>query len=128
MKTFALILTAFVGQALLGCSTLVTSHAITPSTAAWNGPVFVSNAPLPPGIEYKVMGSVEADARVGYDRVTALYPLLATEAKKLGANAVISAKGGHHVTAFSWASPYVSGIAIRVDDLQRLKGIPGAYY
>jgi hypothetical protein len=114
--------------ALGSCSTVVTSNAIAPSATAWTGQVLVSEAPAPTGLEYKVVGSVQADARAGYDSVVALYPLLAAEAKKLGANAVVSAKGGHHVSAFSWAAPYVTGLAIHVDDPQKLKAIPGAYY
>ena len=122
------VLLAVVMNALCACSTVVTSNAIAPGNVAWNGPVLVTESTLPAGVPYKVLGSVEADARAGYEHVNALYPLLAGEAKKLGANAVISAKGSHRVTAFSWAAPYVSGIAVKVDDVQQLKGVPGAYY
>jgi uncharacterized protein YbjQ (UPF0145 family) len=74
------------------------------------------------------MGSVQADAKAGYDKVETLYPLLANEARKIGANAVVSAKGGRKVSAFSWSAPYVGGIAIRVDDPESLKKINGSYY
>jgi hypothetical protein len=94
----------------------------------WTGPVFVSPTPIPAGIEYKVIGSVRANARVGYDSATLLYPLLAAEAKKLGANAVISATGGHRVTAFSWGAPYVEGTAVKVQDPEKLKGLVGTYH
>jgi hypothetical protein len=87
-----------------GCSTVATSNPIAPG-ARYDGPVFVSEAAVPAGINYKIIGSVQAEARVGYARVPELYPLLAEDAKKIGANAVVSAKGGHRVSAFSWAAP-----------------------
>jgi uncharacterized protein YbjQ (UPF0145 family) len=88
----------------------------------------VSQSAIPSGIEYKVIGSVEADAKGGYDSATSSYPLLAAEARKMGANAVVNAKGGRRMTAFSWSAAYVSGIAVKVDDPQVLKALPGAYH
>ncbi len=112
-----------------GCSTTSSSNAIGPAAGpTWEGPVFVSQATIPAGIEYKVIGSVQADARIGYDSAASLYPLLAAEAKKMGANAVISAKGGRRVTAFSWAAAYVSGIAVKVENPEKLKGLSGSYH
>jgi uncharacterized protein YbjQ (UPF0145 family) len=92
------------------------------------GPILVSQAAIPSGIDYKVIGSVEADARVGYDSAASLYPLLAEEARKIGANAVVNAKGGRRLTAFSWSAAYVSGTAVKVEDVQQLKGLPGTYH
>ena len=114
--------------ALNGCSTTSSSTAIGPTGPAWEGPILVSQATIPAGIEYKVIGSVQADARVGYDSAASLYPLLAAEAKKMGANAVVNARGGRRITAFSWSAAYVSGIAVKVDDPQKLKGLPGTYH
>ena len=114
--------------ALNGCSTTSSSTAIGATGPAWEGPILVSQATIPSNIEYKVIGSVQADARVGYDSAASLYPLLAAEAKKIGANAVVNAKGGRRVTAFSWSAAYVTGIAVKVDDPQKLKGLPGSYH
>jgi hypothetical protein len=114
--------------ALSACSTTTSSTAMAPTGKPWEGPILVSQAAIPEGVEYKVIGSVQADARAGYDSAANLYPLLAAEAKKMGANAVVNAKGGRRVTAFSWAAPYVSGMAVKVDDPQKLKGLPGTYH
>lgn len=111
-----------------GCSTTSSSNAIAPAGPAWEGPILVSQASIPAGIEYKVIGSVQADARAGYDSALSLYPLLAAEAKKIGANAVVNAQGGRRVTAFSWSAAYVSGIAVKVADPQLLKALPGSYH
>jgi len=114
--------------AMSGCATRSSSTAVDPSAPAWEGQILVSPAAIPSGIEYKVMGSVQANAKVGYDSAASLYLLLAAEAKKIGANAVVNAKGGRRVTAFSWSAAYVSGIAVKVDDPQMLKGLPGSYH
>ena len=114
--------------ALIGCSTTSSSNAIAPAGPAWQGPILVSQAAIPAGIEYKVVGSVQADARVGYESAVSLYPLLAAEAKKIGANAVVNTQRGRRLTPFSWSAAYVSGTAVKVDDPQQLKALPGSYY
>lgn len=129
MKTKFVIAAVAMLIVVTSCSTTSSSNVIGPATAAtWEGPVFVSQAALPAGIKHKVIGSVQADARVGYSSAESLYPLLAAEAKKLGANAVVSATGGRRVTAFSWAAAYVSGVAVKVEEPEKLKGLSGAFH
>jgi hypothetical protein len=112
-----------------GCSPVSSSNAIPASPASQSqGPVLVSQEAVPTGIEYKVLGTVKANFRAGYDRAESLYPLLASEAKKLGANAVVNAKGGRRVTAFSWSAAYVDGTAIRIADTESLRRLSGSYY
>ena len=113
----------------VGCSPVSSSNAVTASPATESaGPVLVSQEAVPTGIEYKVLGTVKANYRAGYDRAETLYPLLAAEAKKLGANAVVSTTGGRTVTAFSWSAAYVSGTAIRIGDAASLRRLSGSYY
>jgi len=114
--------------AISGCAARSSSLAVAPTGTAWQGPILVTQAGIPAGIDYKVIGSVQADAQAGYDAAATLYPLLAEEARKMGANAVINAKGGRRVTAFSWSAGYVSGTAVKVDDIQLLKSVPGTYH
>jgi hypothetical protein len=128
MRISPVVISLAVAVALIGCATRSSSTAIAPAGPIWEGPILVSASPVSAGIDYKVVGSVSADAQVGYDSAASLYPLLASEAKKLGANAVVNAKGGRRVTAFSWSAAYVSGTAIKVDDVQMLKGMPGTYH
>ncbi|MDR2212464.1 MAG: hypothetical protein LBE21_02410 [Pseudomonadales bacterium] len=113
---------------LVSCATTSTSIAVSSGSEAWAGTVFVSQEAAPADLQYTIMGSVQADAKVGYDRVESLYPLLADEARKIGANAVVSAKGGRRLTAFSWSAAYVDGIAIKVEDPQQIRGIAGSYH
>lgn len=109
-----------------GCASTATSTVTAPATSPkWSGPVVVSEAALPAGIKHVVIGTVQAEAKAGYSGGASLYPLLATEARNIGANAVVSVTGGRRVTAFSWAAPYVSGVAVRVEDPSKLKGLAG---
>ena len=114
---------------LAGCSATSSSRAFEPSAVSPSqGPVFVSQNSIPAELGHKVLGSVKANARTGTDRVEKLYPLLAEEARKMDANAVFNARGGHAPAAFSWAAPFVTGQAVRVDDPEKLKGIAGSFY
>ncbi|MDB5913060.1 MAG: hypothetical protein JWP22_1735 [Ramlibacter sp.] len=128
MRRSAFILSISIVVLLQGCATRSSSRALAPTEGVWSGPVLVSQTTIPAGIEYKVIGSVSADARAGYDRVVTLYPLLAAEARKLGANAVINATGGRRLTAFSWSAAYVSGTAVRVQDPEKLKALSGTFH
>jgi hypothetical protein len=112
-----------------GCSPVSSSNAVPASPASESeGPVLVSREAVPTGIEYKVLGTVKANYRAGYDSAESLYPLVAAEAKKLGANAVVISKGGRTITAFSWSAAYVSGTAIRIGDTESLRRLSGSYY
>lgn len=129
MNKGLLIFTVAIGLFLGACSTQSASTVMTQTALpAWTGPVFISQETIPADIKFELVGSVKANARAGYDNVASLYPLLAIEAKKMGANAVINAKGGRRVAAFSWAAAYVDGMAIRVEDPELLKTLPGAAY
>ena len=91
------------------------------------GPIFITQGTLPSGIEYEIIGLVKANARKGYDNVESLYPLLALEARKVGANAVIEAYGGRTVSAFSWAAPFTGGTAVKVKNPESLKTVDGRF-
>jgi hypothetical protein len=112
-----------------GCSPVSSSTKVSASpVSASEGPVLVSQQGVPTGIEYKVLGTVRANFPGGYDKAESLYPLLAEEAKKLGANAVVDTKGGRRLTAWSWSAAYVSGTAVRIGDTESLKRLSGSYY
>lgn len=114
--------------AIGGCATSSSKAFSDAPVAAATGPVFVTQVTLPATIDYKVVGSVSAEANSGYERVPALYPLLAEEARKIGANAVMSAQGGRRLAPFSWSAAYVSGTAVYVKDLDKLRGLTGSYH
>jgi Na+-translocating ferredoxin:NAD+ oxidoreductase RnfG subunit len=127
---FVMAVLAVVSVVLLaGCST--TSKSTLSGDVQeqpWNGRVFVTQQQLPGNIKFKAIGTVEVKARAGYAGVETLYPQLAEEAKKIGANAVVDAQGGRSVTMFSWSAPYVSGTAVKVENQETLKEVTGNYY
>lgn len=98
------------------------------SAGPTTGPVLVSRDDIPTGVDYTVVGTVKANHRAGYDSVESLYPLLAVEARKLGANAVVGVRGGRTVSAFSWSAAFTSGTAVRIADPEALRRLTGSSY
>ncbi len=114
---------------LLGGCASVSSSSVPQAAVSEQtvGPIFITQGTLPSGVEYDVIGLVKANARKGYDNVESLYPLLALEARKVGANAVIEAYGGRAVSAFSWAAPFTGGTAVKVKDIESVKALDGRF-
>lgn len=113
---------------VVGC-TATSSSTVSPEAKglpAYTGKVFVTEEALPPGLKYVEVGQVEADIKSGYDSGTDLYPLLADEARKLGATAVVEVGGGRRPTLLSWAAAFVYGKAIKVENLDELRKLKGA--
>ena len=128
MNTTRALLSIIVLALLSGCAS--TSSSVAPYVSAseqTTGPVFITKSGLPSEVEYEVIGLIKANARKGYDEVDTLYPLLADEARKVGANAVIDVYGGRTVSAFSWASPYTGGTAIKVKNIVILETLDGNF-
>ncbi|SIS90728.1 hypothetical protein [Neptunomonas antarctica] len=113
---------AFIVFFLSGCASVSSSSVPHVSESKRvSGQIYMTTATVPESVGYRVIGHVKANDRQGYGSVQSLYPLLAEEARKVGANAVINVKGGRTVAAFSWAAPFVGGIAIEIDDVNKLK-------
>lgn len=115
--------------AIGGCAAPVATFdrdaSATATVPAWTGKVLVTEDNLPAGTKATTLGKLTVTASTGYGGGARLYPQLADEARKVGANAVVTVTGYNRPTAFSWAAPTVSGVAVRVDDagaLGRLKG------
>ncbi len=124
-----IIITIAILLASMGCSSVSSSNVIaSPKDFSIEGPIFLTQIAIPDGIEYKEIGVVRANARAGYSDVESLYPLLASEARNIGANAIFNIRGGRRVTAFSWAAPTVSGTAVKVNNPEKLEDISGSYH
>ena len=111
-----------------GCAPTVSSTLKEDAKDPFAGDVKVSQQALPPRVDYTVIGTVRANSSTGYSGPEALYPLIADEARKIGANAVMSAQGGRSPSAWSWAAPFVEGTAIWVEDEDDLKELDGKFY
>lgn len=128
MKTTRALLISF-AIALAGCAapsaTFERDAAAAPAAAPWTGKVLITENALPAGTKATILGKLSVNATSGYGGGARLYPQMADEARKVGANAVVTVAGYNRPTAFSWAAPYISGVAVRIDDagaLGQLKG------
>jgi len=112
---------------LVGCAATSSSTVTAEGKGLppYTGKVFVTEEALPAGLKFVEIGQVEADAKAGYGSGTNLYPLLADEARKLGANAVVEVGGGRRPTLLSWAAAFVYGKAIKIENLEELKKLKG---
>lgn len=111
-----------------GCAPTVSSTLKEDAKEPFTEEVKVSQQALPPRVDYEVIGTVKANSSTGYSGPEALYPLIADEARKIGANAVMSAQGGRSPSTWSWAAPFVEGTAVWVEDKDDLKELDGEYY
>lgn len=116
---------AFLSLTLASCASVSSSVPTAESGASYAGKVLVTQSALPEGTSHTVLGTVKANARAGYGKVESLYPLLATEARALGANAVVDVKGGRRMSMWSWSAPAASGTAVRIDSDAALSSLPG---
>jgi len=111
---------------LVGCAGGVPE--IEPKGDPWEGQVFITEEAAPEGLEYQEIGKIEVQPRGGYGSVEGLYPHLANEARRVGANAVIMTEGGRRLASFSWAAPYTRGTAVKVAEKELLESVDGEYY
>lgn len=127
MKTTQALLISF-ALSLAGCaapSATFERDTAAPAAAAWSGKVLISENALPAGTKATILGKLSVNATSGYGGGARLYPQMADEARKVGANAVVTVAGYNRPTAFSWAAPYISGVAVRIDDANALGQLKG---
>ena len=88
-------------------------------------PVFVTKASLSPE-SFEPVADLEL-SKGWYGSTDNTQQALADRARELGADAVINMKSWHAPSAWSWASPYSSGQAVKLrgDPKQLLNGITG---
>ncbi|MFK7963523.1 MAG: hypothetical protein AB8C46_06090 [Burkholderiaceae bacterium] len=102
----------------------------TPDAAqAYTGKVFITEDPVPEGMAHVVIGEVTANTKdTRFSSSKTVYELLADDARRVGANAVVNVEGGRRVDATGWTAGFAAGQAIRIDSTEGLKALPGAEY
>lgn len=91
--------------------------------AAHSSPVCMLKSPLPTNISYKVIGDVRGGKR-WYGSMNEVLPVMADEARGIGADAIINLKTGFDMNAWAWARPVANGTGVKLDnkaDLDCLK-------
>lgn len=94
---------------------------------AYNGPVFLTESDALQGQSAEQIAEIDAGADGDQPTETVLI-MLATEARKAGANAVFGVKIWRQGSGFSWKAPQGSGIAVRLVDTNNVAGLNGYWY
>ena len=102
-------------QVLTGCAARAVNNAASKGTAAAPHvePVCVLKSPLPSSIPHTVVGEIDASRR-WYGGVGTLIPLMADEARKMGADVVVNLRSGHKIGLFAWSTPYATGTGVKL--------------
>lgn len=100
-----------------GCAapsaTTVSSNK-TQSAAAHNQPVCLLKTGLPANVGHTVLGPIEGSKEF-YGSVTEIIPLMAQEARNIGADAIVNMNTGHKIGMWAWSRPYGTGTAVKLN-------------
>ena len=104
--------------AIAGCAspsaTTVSSNK-TQAAAAHNQPVCLLKASLPANVRYTVLGPIEGSKEF-YGSVSEIIPLMAQEARNIGADAIINMATGQKMGMWAWSRPYGTGTAVKMNN------------
>jgi hypothetical protein len=97
---------------LAGCAT-ATSTPVSQVQSAH--PICMFRGAAPAGMNFKVLGTIEGSKEF-YGSVNEILPLMADEARKLGADAVVNLETHQRVGLWAWAHPVGTGIAVKIEN------------
>jgi hypothetical protein len=89
------------------------------SAASHDQPVCLLKTAMPASVKHRVVGTVES-SKEWYGSQTELYPMLADEARKVGADVVAGMTTAHRIGMFAWARPVGSGSAVKLESRKDL--------
>lgn len=78
-------------------------------------PVCMLHSPLPSSIKHKVLGRVESSKQF-YGGTSEIVTNMANEARRIGADAVVSMQAGQKMGFFAWARPVGYGMGVKLDN------------
>jgi hypothetical protein len=101
---------------LTGCASRAVTKLADKSRPipAHHEPVCLIRAPLSSDIKYTVIGELDGSKRT-YGSVSEIIPVMADEARSVGADAIINLKTGQSFSPLAWSRPVGSGLAIKLD-------------
>ncbi|GGY60429.1 hypothetical protein [Pseudoduganella albidiflava] len=79
------------------------------------GQVCMLRSPLPEGVKHKVLGNINSSKQT-YGSVNELLPLMAADARAIGADTVINLNTSQKMGAWAWARPVGTGVAVKLED------------
>jgi hypothetical protein len=107
---------------LCGCaarSTVKLSPYPEKTYASHTGPVCMLKSPLPVGVTATTIGLIDSSKRT-YGSVNELLPLMAADARRIGADAIVSMDTGQKFGLLAWSRPVGKGTAVKLDDPQSI--------
>jgi uncharacterized protein YbjQ (UPF0145 family) len=112
MKTILVSITCIL---LSGCAGRAVNNAVDRGTAMAPHvePVCMLKSPLPSSIRYSIVGEINSSQQF-YGSSEPLIPLMADEARKMGADAVVNLKLGHKMGMLAWSRPYGLGTGVKL--------------
>jgi len=105
----------FLAFALAGCAAKSTGVVtdVSQPVIRHSDPVCFLRSPMPSEIKFTVVGNIEG-SKDTYGSVNEVLPLMAEEARKMGADAVINFWSGQRIGLWAWARPMGTGTAIKL--------------
>ena len=116
----ALQLIALTTIALAGCARTGTNLGYAETQAPSHAePVCLLKSPLPSAIMHKVLGRVESSKQF-YGGTEEIIVNMANEARRIGADAVVSMTAGQKMGMFAWARPVGIGMGVKLENRAEL--------
>lgn len=107
-----------VAVTVAGCAAI--SHTkLAPDAAgvpAYAGPVCFLKSPLPTNVPHQALGQIKGGKKT-YGSFGEVYAVMATEARRVGGNAVIGLISRTDMNAFAWARPVAQGTVVKIEDI-----------
>ena len=102
-----------------GCAAQPAAVAPAKSAAASDQPVCLIKTAMPANVKHRVVGEVQS-AKEWYGSQTEIYPMLADEARRVGADVVASMTTAHRMGMLAWSRPVGSGTAVKLENRKDL--------
>lgn len=103
---------------LSGCAAKSIIHPVSKGQAALTShsePVCFMKSPMPSSVAHAVIGRVKSSKNT-YGSVSELLPLMAADARAVGADAIINLNTGQRMGLLAWSRPVGTGTAIKLTD------------
>jgi hypothetical protein len=103
---------------LSGCAAKSIIHPASKGQGALAGhsePVCLMRSPMPSAVAYTVVGKAKSSKNT-YGSVSELLPLMAADARAIGADAIINLDTGQRMGMLAWSRPVDAGTAVKLAD------------
>lgn len=104
---------------IAGCAATSSNIPAQKTAMSHDQQVCLLKTAMPANVRHSVVGAIES-SKEWYGSQTELYPLMADEARRLGADVVANMATAHKIGMMAWARPVGSGSAVKLDNRRDL--------